>query len=97
MDNDIIWHHATVSRERRNQLNKHKSMVLWFTGLSGSGKSTLAHAIEENLYQLEYRTIVLDGDNVRHGMCSDLSFSNSDRKRTCAVSGRCQSYLLKVD
>jgi len=69
-----------VSRERRNQQNQHKTAVLWFTGLSGSGKSTLAYTVEENLYQLGLRTIVLDGDNVRHGLCSDLSFSDKDRK-----------------
>jgi len=61
---NIIWHHATVTRERRNQQNNHKSAVLWFTGLSGSGKSTLAHALEEELYQKGFRTFVLDGDNV---------------------------------
>ena len=81
MENNIVWHNATVSRERRNQQNQHKSMVLWFTGLSGSGKSTLAHSVEESLYQLGCRTMVLDGDNVRHGLCSDLSFSDKDRKK----------------
>jgi len=76
---NIIWHHAPVTRKRRNQQNQHKSAVLWFTGLSGSGKSTLAHAVEEELYQLGCRTIVLDGDNIRHGLCSDLDFSNDNR------------------
>jgi len=76
---NIVWHNATVTRERRNQQNKHKSAVLWFTGLSGSGKSTLAHAVEERLYQLDCRTIVLDGDNIRHGLCSDLDFSDDNR------------------
>jgi len=80
INSNIVWHHATVTRERRNQQNKHKSIVLWFTGLSGSGKSTLAHAVEEELHQLSCRTIVLDGDNVRHGLCSDLTFTDSDRK-----------------
>ena len=80
INSNIVWHHATVTRERRNQQNKHKSIVLWFTGLSGAGKSTLAHAIEEELHQLSCRTIVLDGDNVRHGLCSDLTFIDSDRK-----------------
>ena len=79
-ENNIVWHHATVNRERRNQQNDHKSILVWFTGLSGVGKSTLAHAVEEKLHQDDYRTIVLDGDNVRHGLCSDLSFSNHDRK-----------------
>jgi len=77
---NTVWHRATVTRERRATLNQHPSIVLWFTGLSGSGKSTLAHALEEQLYQMRYRTYVLDGDNVRHGLCGDLSFSNEARE-----------------
>jgi len=77
---NIIWHHATVTRKRRNKQNGHKSVVLWFTGLSGSGKSTLAHAVEEELNQIGCITTVLDGDNIRHGLCSDLDFSNDGRK-----------------
>jgi adenylylsulfate kinase len=77
---NTVWHNATVTRRRREELNGHKSVILWFTGLSGSGKSTLAHAVEENLYQKGCRTIVLDGDNVRHGLCNDLGFSDEDRK-----------------
>lgn len=77
---NTVWHTASVTRQRREQLNGHKSVVLWFTGLSGSGKSTLAHALEEDLHQKNCRTIVLDGDNVRHGLCSDLGFSDEDRK-----------------
>lgn len=76
---NTVWHHATVTRERRAQLNRHKSVVLWFTGLSGAGKSTIAHAVEELLHQKGYHTFVLDGDNVRHGLCGDLGFSDSDR------------------
>ena len=76
---DVVWHNATVTRERREELNGHKGVLIWFTGFSGAGKSTLAHAVEENLHQKGYRTYVLDGDNVRHGICADLSFSESDR------------------
>ncbi|SDY85917.1 adenylyl-sulfate kinase [Nitrosomonas sp. Nm33] len=76
---NTVWHHATVTRYRREQLNNHRSAALWFTGLSGAGKSTLAHAVEEELYHLGCRTFVLDGDNVRHGLCSDLGFSAEDR------------------
>ena len=79
-DNNIIKHNATVTRNRREQLNKHKSFVVWFTGYSGSGKSTLAHTVEEQLHKMGYRTYVLDGDNVRHGLCDDLGFSDGDRK-----------------
>lgn len=77
---NVVWHHATVTRERRETLNGHKSFVIWFTGLSGSGKSTLAHAVEEQLYQKDCLTFVFDGDNVRHGLCSDLGFGEEDRK-----------------
>ncbi len=77
---NVVWHQATVTRERREKLNGHKSFVLWFTGLSGSGKSTVAHAVEERLHQAGCRTFVFDGDNVRHGLCSDLGFSEEDRR-----------------
>jgi adenylylsulfate kinase len=77
---NTVWHHATVTRKRREDKNKHKSVVLWFTGLSGAGKSTLAHAVEERLFQCGFNTFVLDGDNIRHGLCGDLSFSENDRK-----------------
>ena len=76
---NIIYHQASVTRQRRNKLNHHRSIVLWFTGLSGSGKSTLAHALEEKLFQKGSRTFVLDGDNIRHGLNSDLDFSESGR------------------
>jgi adenylylsulfate kinase len=76
---NVIYHQATVTRQRRSKLNEHRSVVLWFTGLSGSGKSTLAHALEEKLFQKGCRTFVLDGDNVRHGLNSNLDFSESDR------------------
>ncbi|MEO7343515.1 MAG: adenylyl-sulfate kinase, partial [Methylotenera sp.] len=76
---NTVWHHATVTRGRREAKNGHRGAILWFTGLSGSGKSTLAHAVEEALYQRGCRTFVLDGDNIRHGLCSDLGFSTKDR------------------
>ena len=76
---NVVWHHATVTRERREQANGHKSAVIWFTGLSGSGKSTLAHAVEDQLHTRGCRTFVLDGDNVRHGLCGDLGFTIQDR------------------
>jgi len=76
---NVIQHRATVIRSRRETLNGHRSINLWFTGLSGSGKSTLAHAVEERLHLMGCRTYVFDGDNVRHGLCKDLSFSREDR------------------
>jgi adenylylsulfate kinase len=93
---DVIWHHATVTRERRNLQNKHRSVVLWFTGLSGSGKSTLAHAVEEELHQLGCRTIVLDGDNVRHGLCSDLTFTDGDRKENLRRIGETSKLFIEA-
>ncbi|MCU7806220.1 MAG: adenylyl-sulfate kinase [Candidatus Thiodiazotropha sp. (ex Lucinoma borealis)] len=79
MDDNIVWHHATVTRDRREKMNMHRAKLLWFTGLSGSGKSTLAHALEERLHRRGCRTYVFDGDNVRHGLCRDLGFSIGDR------------------
>ncbi|HSI95513.1 MAG TPA: adenylyl-sulfate kinase [Methylophilaceae bacterium] len=76
---NISWHDALVSRAHREKQNGHKSVILWFTGLSGAGKSTLAHAVEKELHALGCRTFVFDGDNVRHGLCADLGFSQNDR------------------
>jgi adenylylsulfate kinase len=77
---NLTWHQSTVTKEDRHLLNQHKSCVLWFTGLSGSGKSTLANAVNLDLHQLGIRSYVLDGDNIRHGLNSDLSFGKEDRK-----------------
>lgn len=79
MSTNTVWHQATVTRKRREALNGHKSVVLWFTGLSGAGKSTLANALEHELYELGARTYVFDGDNIRQGLCKDLAFSEGDR------------------
>lgn len=76
---NTVWHHATVTRARREALNGHRGGVVWFTGLSGAGKSTLAHEVEERLHRAGCRTFVFDGDNVRHGLCGDLGFSAEDR------------------
>lgn len=76
---NTVWHNAIITRQDREALHKHKSVILWFTGLSGSGKSTLAHAVEKRLYEKGISTFVLDGDNVRHGLCHDLGFSDADR------------------
>ncbi len=76
---DVVWHKTAITRKDRNQLHGHRSLILWFTGLSGAGKSTLANALEARLHEESCATIVLDGDNVRHGLCGDLSFSADDR------------------
>jgi adenylylsulfate kinase len=74
-----IRHRAKVLRRHREALNGHKSIIIWFTGYSGSGKSTIAHTVEERLHQMGCNTFVLDGDNVRSGLCADLGFSRQDR------------------
>ena len=92
---NTVWHNATVTRERRENQNKHKSVILWFTGLSGAGKSTLAHSVEERLHQLGCNTYVLDGDNVRHGLNGDLSFSDEDRKENIRRIGQVSKLFLE--
>ncbi|MFC1685355.1 adenylyl-sulfate kinase, partial [Pseudomonadota bacterium] len=93
---NVVWHHATITRDLRQQQNNHKSTILWFTGLSGSGKSTLAHAVEDRLHKLGCRTFVLDGDNVRHGLCSDLGFSDDDRTENIRRIGELSKLFLEA-
>lgn len=93
---NVVWHQATVTRMRREGLNGHRSVILWFTGLSGAGKSTLAHAVEEQLHQHQVRTFVLDGDNVRHGLCSDLGFSDDDRQENIRRIGEMAKLMIEA-
>lgn len=93
---NIVWHQATVTRRRRESQNGHASCVLWFTGLSGSGKSTLAHAVEEELHLRGCRTFVLDGDNVRHGLCGDLAFSEADRSENIRRVGEAARLFVEA-
>lgn len=79
-DENVVWHQHAVDKNLRAELKQQKPAVLWFTGLSGAGKSTIAGAVETRLAQLGYHTYLLDGDNVRHGLCSDLGFSEQDRR-----------------
>ncbi|WP_409565772.1 adenylyl-sulfate kinase [Proteus vulgaris] len=84
ISNDIVWHPHNIGLHERELQQAHKGCVLWFTGLSGSGKSTLANALEQTLYQYSQNhspihTYLLDGDNLRHGLCCDLGFSAEDR------------------
>lgn len=75
----VTRHKGLVSMEDRERMHKHKGAVLWFTGLSASGKSTISHMVEKKLHDMGCSTYVLDGDNVRHGLCGDLGFSSKDR------------------
>jgi adenylylsulfate kinase len=94
MNNKVVWHHATVTRARRERLNGHRSVLVWFTGLSGAGKSTLAHAVEEHLHRKGCRTFVFDGDNVRHGLCANLGFSPADRAENLRrIAEMCKLFL----
>lgn len=96
MAGNLVWHHATVTRARREALNGHRGCVLWFTGLSGAGKSTLAHSVEEQLYQRGCRTFVLDGDNVRHGLSADLGFSEAHRKENIRRIGEAAKLMMEA-
>jgi len=93
---NTIYHNATVTRQRREKLNNHKSVVIWFTGLSGSGKSTLAHSVEEKLHKLACRTFVLDEDNVRHGLSSNLTFSDADRIESIRRIGEVAKLMMEA-
>ena len=77
---NISWHETNINQETRSKNKHQKPCVLWFTGLSGSGKSTIADELEKQLYELGKHTMLLDGDNVRHGLCRDLGMSDADRR-----------------
>lgn len=91
---NTIWHEPTVFRQQRENLNGHKSAIIWFTGLSGAGKSTLAHAVEDHLHNQGIRTFVLDGDNIRQGLCKDLGFSDADREENIRRIGEVSKLLM---
>ena len=79
MQKNIVKHSYSVNRDSRKKLKEHQSILLWFTGLSGSGKSTIANCVEQELHKNSIHTYTLDGDNIRKGLNSDLSFSPEDR------------------
>lgn len=76
---NVVWHIHHITKDERSKQKKQRPCILWFTGLSGSGKSTIASAVEQKLFELGHHTYLLDGDNVRHGLNKDLSFSDEDR------------------
>lgn len=77
---DLTWHDHKITKNIRQRQHGHKSCLLWFTGLSGAGKSTIASELEQRLVNdFNIKTYLLDGDNVRHGLCKDLGFSEADR------------------
>ncbi len=91
---NIAWHHASVDRAARAEQRGHRSTILWFTGLSGAGKSTLANAVNQALFERGLATYVLDGDNVRHGLCKDLGFSDADREENIRRIGEVAKLFL---
>ncbi|HBC7431362.1 TPA: adenylyl-sulfate kinase [Providencia rettgeri] len=93
-DNHIVWHQHQVTRQLRESNNGHKGAVLWFTGLSGSGKSTLAGAIEHQLTSMGMKTYLLDGDNIRHGLCRDLGFNEADRQENIRRVGEVAKLMV---
>lgn len=87
----LIWHNSSINKVDRQRLHGHKSLMIWFTGLSGSGKSTIANALQHELFTRGISVYLLDGDNLRHGINSDLSFTPIDRKeniRRTAETGK---------
>ena len=93
---NVVWHHATVTRTRREELNGHRGVVIWFTGLPSSGKSTIAHAVEDQLHRVSCRTFVLDGDNIRHGLSGDLGFTAADRQENIRRIGEVAKLFVEA-
>jgi len=91
---NTTWQSQTVTRADRELLNEHKSAILWFTGLSGSGKSTLSSAVEAYLHKQGASTFVLDGDNIRQGLCNDLGFSDESRKENIRRIGEVSKLMM---
>lgn len=79
-EGEAIRQKLSIDRAMREKMNGHKALTIWLTGLSGAGKSTIADCAEKMMYELGVHTMVLDGDNVRMGLCRDLGFSNVDRR-----------------
>lgn len=91
---NITWQSLNITKLNRAELKKQKPCVLWFTGLSGSGKSTVANLLEKKLFQLFKHSCLLDGDNIRHGLCGDLGFSDRDRVENIRrISELCKLFI----
>ena len=84
---NIHWQPLLVGKAERAALKRQKPTILWFTGLSGAGKSTVANIVEQRLHMVGHHTMLLDGDNVRHGLCRDLGFTEADRVENVRRAG----------
>ncbi len=93
---DVVYQAGTVTRGDREAQNGHRGAIVWFTGLSGAGKSTLAHAVEDELHHRGCRTFVMDGDNVRQGLCGDLGFSREHRKENIRRVGEVAKLFVEA-
>jgi bifunctional enzyme CysN/CysC len=82
-----VWHEWNIPRERREARQQHRAAIVWFTGLSGAGKTTTARIVEQRLFEGGHHTMLLDGDQLRHGLCADLSFSPADRTENIRRAG----------
>nr|HPN83519.1 adenylyl-sulfate kinase [Spirochaetota bacterium] len=91
---NVHWQHLSVDRTARQHLLRQQGRVIWLTGLSGSGKSTIADALEKRLHAEGRLTMVLDGDNVRHGLCRDLGFTEEDRVENIRRVGEVAKLML---
>ena len=96
IEKNIKWHSSTINKSMLETLRGHRGLVLWFTGLSGSGKSTLANALNESLHVRGISTFILDGDNIRHGLCKDLGFSDKDREENIRRIGEVSNLFLNA-
>jgi adenylylsulfate kinase len=97
MDNvkeNVVWHEHPVDKSIRSFMKKQRPCLLWFTGLSGSGKSTIAGAVESKLAERLQHTYLMDGDNVRHGLCGDLAFSEEDRNENIRRVGEVANLMV---
>lgn len=93
---NVVWQQQTVSRQQRESLHNHRGAILWFTGLSGAGKSTISSSVEAALHEKGILTMVLDGDNIRHGLCSDLGFSEADRQENIRRIGESAKLFMEA-
>ena len=91
---DVVWHDFAVDRKIRAAIKGHPPQVIWLTGLSGAGKSTIANALETRLNAVGVHTMLLDGDNVRHGLNGDLGFSEGDRVENIRRIGETTKLML---
>jgi len=91
---NIVWHAHAVDKQSRSELKGQKPLVIWFTGLSGAGKSTLAGALEQALAAQGKHTYLLDGDNVRHGLCGDLGFDDAARQENIRRVGEVAKLMV---